>query len=165
MKTDNTIYVAIDPGTSGGLAIYNDGTLKVYAMPKAQTDLIELLGQFGGTGKKVSCIVEDVPKFVSGVTTPSSMAKLHYNFGYLVGIIDTLGYRLRLVRPQQWQKDVGAGSKKDYGNKWKAHLKDLALRRFPELGSAVTLKTADALLILSTQLDYQPNKKKGDSNE
>jgi hypothetical protein len=163
MRYENEIVICIDPGASGGIVVYWNDTITVYAMPSSHTDLVELLGQFRAFSCRVLCIVEDVPRFVvSGVTTPSSMAKLHYNFGYLVGIIDTLGFRLKLVRPQAWQKSVGTGSKKDYGTKWKAHLKDLARRRFPELGSVITLKTADALLILSTYLDKQNKEENGE---
>jgi hypothetical protein len=159
MKHEDEIIIAIDPGSSGGIVVYCNDKMTIYAMPSSHTDLVEILGQFRHCASKVLCMVEDVPRFVSGITTPSSMAKLHYNFGYLVGIIDTMGFRLKLVRPQDWQKAVSAGSKKDYGTKWKAHLKDIARRRFPELGAVVTLKTADALLILSTYLDKQTNKK------
>jgi hypothetical protein len=41
---------------------------------------------------------------------------------------------------------LGLGVKKTYGTRWKAHLKERAQALYPHL--TVTLKTADALLIL-----------------
>lgn len=157
MKRDIDIIIAIDPGASGGIAwrCLSDGQTLCCPMPKAWTDLYPLISQAynlheGG----VLAIVEDVPKFVAGMqTSAAGMAKLHQNYGYILGTLDALGYKVKTIRPQEWQKQIGAGDKKSYGTRWKAHLKELAARRFPELGKAVTLKTADALLILSTQLD------------
>ena len=81
------------------------------------------------------------------------MGKLHRNVGYIIGVLDALLVPTKLIKPRVWQAKVGAGSKKDYGDRWKAHLKDLAARRFPSLGKSITLKTADALLILSYAIE------------
>ena len=52
------------------------------------------------------------------------------------------------MRPQDWQKGFGLGTASACASKriWKNKLKAEAQRRFPHLN--VTLKTADALLIL-----------------
>lgn len=148
--------IAIDPGASGGIAKAthlggSEWDIDLEPMPKSITTIVEIFDPFVCTNTLV--VVEEVPKFVAGMqTSATAMATLHQNFGYLLGVIDAMGLKLITVRPQEWQKTVGAGAKKNYGNKWKAHLKDLAVRRFPEIKKGITLKTADALLILSTYL-------------
>ena len=69
------------------------------------------------------------------------------NFGFLLGVAMTLGYRIIMVRPQAWQKGLGLGNSKGMSKtEWKNKLKAEAQRRFPKL--SVTLSTSDALLIL-----------------
>lgn len=146
--------IAIDPGASGGIAWKWMNAKIAYCapMPKASTDIVRLIRD-AAKGETL-CAIEDIPKFVAGMqTSAAGMAKLHRNYGYLLGILDTLGVTVLTVRPQVWQKAIGAGNKKSYGSRWKAHLKDIAVRRFPELHKEVTLKTADALLILASQLN------------
>lgn len=156
MRT-NRVVVAVDPGASGGFAT-NTSCISCKPMPKSRTDIVEFFCELKMVhGDDVTVVMEDVPKFLAGMkTSASSMATLHSNVGYIQGVVDTLGFQLILVKPQVWQKAIEAGEKKSYGNRWKAHLKDMALRRFPYLGKAVTLKTADALLILAYVIDQQP---------
>ena len=76
------------------------------------------------------------------------MFKFGENCGFMKGVVQTLGIKLELVRPQVWQKAFGLGTAAGCASKtvWKNKLKAEAQRRFPHL--SVTLKTADALLIL-----------------
>lgn len=148
------VIVAIDPGVSGGIAIY-DGSVRCMAMPASQADLVTLLKEVASEANwKALVIIEDIPKFVAGMKTAiTSMATLHFNAGFTCGAACALDLRLKKVKPKAWQQAVGAGEKKTYGNRWKAHLKDLAIQRFPNLRKSITLRTADALLILSSALD------------
>ena len=54
--------------------------------------------------------------------------------------------RIEYLPPKKWQTTLGLGDKKTHGPRWKAHLKGRAQALYPNL--SVTLKTADALLIL-----------------
>jgi hypothetical protein len=55
--------------------------------------------------------------------------------------------RTELITPQKWQKKLGLGTSKGLTpTQWKNKLKAEAQRLFPDI--RVTLKTADALLIL-----------------
>ncbi len=74
------------------------------------------------------------------------MAKLYGGQRFIIGVAMTLGYRIVEVHPKKWQSHFELGNKKDHGKRWKAHCKDAAQRRFPQL--KVTLKNADALLLL-----------------
>jgi hypothetical protein len=76
------------------------------------------------------------------------MAKLHRNAGVAMGALLAVGWSIIEVPPQTWQKHFGLGSRATYGNRWKAHIKGEAQRRHPGV-AGITLKTADALMILA----------------
>ena len=98
------------------------------------------------------CVLEEVNGFVGKAQPGSAMFKFGEGYGFLKGVVQALGIRLVLVRPQVWQKAFGLGTASRCASKseWKNKLKAEAQRRFPELN--VTLKTADALLILDWAL-------------
>ena len=75
-----------------------------------------------------------------------STAVLFRNFGQIEGVLASLRCRVEYLKPDWWQKQLRLGKSADHGDRWKAHLKGRAEALFPKL--EVTLKTADALLIL-----------------
>ena len=136
-------YLAIDPGSAGGIALYKkDGTVEAHPLPSLTYDaLAELVVD------QYTVVVEDVPKFAGRMIPSSSTATLHFGFGYLCGHFEARGYRVIKVPPQTWQKTIGIGKKGDLSSaQWKRKLRDEAQRRHPAL--KVTLQTADALLLL-----------------
>ena len=94
------------------------------------------------------CVLEEVSGYAGKAQPGSAMFRFGEHFGFLKGIIQALEVRLVLVRPQVWQRGFGLGTASACASKtiWKNKLKAEAQRRFPHLN--VTLKTADALLIL-----------------
>jgi hypothetical protein len=156
-STDVTTIVAIDPGLSGGIAVSAFGVAGCRAMPATQGDIVGLLRGIKAASDKSEvetvCIMEGIGGYVKGRPLPgSAMHKMGENCGFLKGVIQTLGMRLVMVRPQVWQKSFGLGTASACASKtiWKNKLKAEAQRRFPHL--EVTLKTADALLILEYAL-------------
>lgn len=136
-------FLAIDPGVSGGIAyVDTDGTTHALAMPATLGDILAQLRILATGG---TCFIEELPKF-AGRMGASAMGTMFRNYGRIEGMLSTLGCRIEYIRPQAWQKVHSLGSKKDHGTKWKNHLKGRAQALFPHL--TVTLKTADALLIL-----------------
>lgn len=144
MKT----IIAVDPGASGGIAWVKADDLGCCPMPSAITDTVELLRQLMVGSHECEVWIEDVPKFVGRAIPSSTTAVLFRNFGYIEGAATALGIRVCLVKPHDWQKHFRLGTKKDCASttEWKNKLKAEAARRFPT--QDVTLKTADALLIL-----------------
>ena len=145
--------VAIDPGLSGGLAVSGPGTgVYCYPMPETQGDLLALVREIRDAavaeGRELVCVLEEVSGFAGKAQPGSAMFRFGEHFGFIKGIIQALEVRLVLVRPQVWQKGFGLGTASACGSKtiWKNKLKAETQRRFPHLN--VTLKTADALLIL-----------------
>lgn len=157
MKT----IVAIDPGMSGGVAVWWGGRVECWPMPETQGDLLERLreihkaalleGELLGASE-LACVLEDVGGFVGKAQPGSAMFRFGEHCGFIKGVVQTLGIRLVLVRPQVWQKGFGLGTASSCASKteWKNKLKAEAQRRFPHLN--VTLKTADALLMLDYAL-------------
>ena len=148
MKT----IIAIDPGLSGGVAVWTFGVAGCRPMPATGGDIVALLRGIkvasDKSGVETMCVMEAVSGFAGKAQPGSAMFRFGENFGFIKGVIQTLGIRLVLVRPQVWQKGFGLGTASACASKpiWKNKLKAEAQRRFPHLN--VTLKTADALLIL-----------------
>lgn len=138
-------FIAIDPGVSGGIAWRtDDGPPSCCAMPETVHDFVDHIQTLLGGDDIV--FIEDLPKF-QGKMSASAMGTMFKNFGMVIGVCAAMKLRVELVRPQDWQKRIGnLGSAKEAGKEWKKKLKERAQMLFP--GLHVTLKTADALLIL-----------------
>jgi hypothetical protein len=145
MSTQN--YIAIDPGVGGGIAyIDTDGSTHALPMPGTLHDIskeLHLLSRC--TFGPVTVFLEELPKF-AGKMSGSSMATMFRNYGRIEGLLAAYGTRIEYLPPKKWQAALGLGDKKTHGARWKAHLKGRAQALYPQL--TVTLKTADALLIL-----------------
>lgn len=150
------VIIAIDPGVSGGVAVAAFGKVVCQAMPATQGDVMELIRDHYRTAEvedvETVCVLEEVNGFVGKAQPGSAMFKFGEGYGFIKGVVQTLGIKLVLVRPQVWQKSFGLGTASRCASKseWKNKLKAEAQRRFPEL--PVTLATADALLILEWSL-------------
>ena len=144
--------VAIDPGMSGGGAVRWFEKTDCWPMPETQGDLLERLREIknaaGLEGDELVCVLEEVSGFAGKAQPGSAMFRFGEHFGFIKGVVQALEIRLVLVRPQVWQKGFGLGTASACASKteWKNKLKAEAQRRFPHL--PVTLKTADALLLL-----------------
>ena len=147
-----TTVIAIDPGAKGGLALFNNGITVCWPLPETDGDrLQELLAIRDAAaleGSEIRCVIEQVGGFIGKGQPGSAMFKFGAGYGFLLGVIQTLGIPLARVTPQVWQKVFGLGTRASCASprEWKNKLKAEAQRRFPHL--PVTLQTADALLIL-----------------
>ena len=150
-------YIAIDPGVGGGIAyIDTDGSTHALPMPGTLGDMrvqMEILCTGSNTGPVV--FLEELPKF-AGKMSGSSMATMFRNYGRIEGLLSSYRASIEYLPPKKWQQTLGLGDKKTHGNRWKAHLKGRAQALFPKL--SVTLKTADALLILEAGRKLTNNK-------
>lgn len=145
MKT----ILAIDPGASGGVAIRNrDAALEAaHKMWDTEGDVVEGLRHYIACSDNPTIYLEQVGGFIGKPQPGSAMFKFGRNFGFLLGAAQAFGYRIVLVRPQDWQKTLGLGNKGSMSKtEWKNKLKQKAQQLYPHIN--VTLATADALLIL-----------------
>lgn len=128
-------------------------------MPDTEQGLIDLLGPLMYTSTK-GCLVyvERVGGFMGGRGQPGSAM---FNFGWWasgpVWIAQCYQARVVMITPQKWQKVLSLGNAKGKTPKaradWKRKLKQRAQQLYP--GLSVTLKTADALLILEAALTLE----------
>lgn len=140
------IYIGIDPGLSGGIAILNqDGSVKeVVAMPDTPRDIYEFLLSYKEDSR---CVLEDVGYGMPGQSSKATATFARHN-GHLEMALLALGIPTEKVTPQKWIKVYQLKKKKEQDkNEWKNVLKAKAQSLFPQLGKKVTLKTCDALLI------------------
>jgi hypothetical protein len=158
-----TSYIAIDPGVNGGIAWDTAKLASCMGMPASDTEIAEEIATLAETHHcilgcprpGVKCVIEDVPKFVGKALPGSTIFPLAFNCGLVRGIAVSLRMPVILVRPQDWQKHFRLGTKGDTSGttEWKNKLKAEAQRRYPHL--KVTLKTADALLLLAYAQEKQ----------
>lgn len=168
------IFIGIDPGASGGIATQMNRVTDAIAMPDTDTGIIDhfksiqeisittntpvvvliekVTGFIGFRKKIINIVCPHCLKLVPYEEKQSDPASRMFNFGdgygYIRGVCRTLNFRWETpIPPKSWQ--LAYGLKKNYGmsqTKWKNILKDKAKALFPNL--KVTLKTADALIIL-----------------
>ena len=114
-------------------------------MPETEGDIVSFIAHCSCMGFDL-VVCERVVGFIPGGGFGSGFS-FGENFGMLKGAIQAFGMPLHMVRPPVWQKALSLGAKKDWDKQWKNHLKETAKRLFPNC-DGITLKTADALLIL-----------------
>lgn len=144
MTITNNIFIGIDPGANGGLAVIYQSHTEAYPLkknsPKWIADKLESLGE-----TPVSTAMIELVHSMRGQGVVSSF-NFGYNFGMLEGFLIGSGVPYERVTPQAWQKGYGlfkqpGESHTDKKNRHKA----LAQELFPDL--KITHATADALLI------------------
>ena len=140
IKRDNFAYIGIDPGISGGLAVFEGLETKIVSCPSTVKDMADILMPYKGR-QDAAIAIESVHSFPGqGVV---STFKFGMNYGQWLGILSMINIPYQLITPHRWQKFYGSMPKEK--NLRKTHLKNLAQQRAPLL--KVTLKTADAILI------------------
>ena len=95
------IYIGIDPGKTGAIAIIFGGMDETVLVPFDEQDYINTLRNL--EGQKVKACLEHVtamPK--QGVT---SMFNFGQNFGYIKGLLEAFSIPYELVRPQKWKRE------------------------------------------------------------
>lgn len=142
--------LAFDPGVSGGWAWLapSSDDMSVYAW-RTETEFLEFLDPINPAG--YTAVVEDVPAYVSSMTSNASSFKLGYNFGFLVGALRARRFPVELVKPREWQKGLrGLKPKMGYTDR-KRTIKDNAARLYP--GLKITNANADAVMIMDWKLN------------
>lgn len=151
------MLIAIDPGKSGAIAVQNEAGTFVFPMREQESDIVAHIKSLKecDSVNPIEVIIEKVGGFTGRPQPGSRMFTFGRGVGVIIGALCALGIPFREVRPQEWQKVAGLGSSKGMTPpQWKRHLKDEATKRFPHLKP--TLKTADAILMLSWFRDSTP---------
>ncbi len=135
--------LAVDPGVSGGMALYRDGEVRLRKFT-TEDEYVTFVRNLRKSDLR-HAVVEDVPKYVGNQMMASHSFTLGYNVGFEIGVLKSLLIPVDLIRPQKWQSGI-RGLKGLKGAPRKRVLKEHAKMLYP--GLKVTLATADALLIL-----------------
>ena len=144
----NEMFIGIDPGVSGGIAVLQGDSVEVHKMPETEQFICTLLGQY----KSGRVFIEQIPKYAGEARFAernimgSSLAVLYGNYQLCLGICLGLGNVPFKLTPLKWQNLVGCRNyERRDRSAWKNVLKAHAQKLFP--GIKVTLAVADALLI------------------
>jgi crossover junction endodeoxyribonuclease RuvC len=136
MNMNADLFLGLDPGKSGGLALVSGDFAQAWKLDQTEADVADILRthkdaiRFG--------FIEAVHSMPGqGV---SSTFKFGASYGFLRGLLVALKIPFTEVRPQAWQKTIGALTKGD-----KNVTKAKAQQLWPEL--KITHAIADALLI------------------
>jgi hypothetical protein len=142
--------LAIDPGASGGIAVWNPNELltDAFPMPDGMCDQVDCLRSITASLPDWRCVMERTGTYVPGNSGPSA-AKFARHCGHLEAALYVMGIPTTQVAPQKWMKALGA-LPHDKAERKRA-IRELMARRYPHL--EVTLKTADALGILTYALN------------
>lgn len=102
------IYIGIDPGKNGGIAVIKSDKTRAHVY--SEEYLLLVLGYYA-EDKQVVCYLEHVhamPK--QGV---SSTFNFGMNFGFIQGVLKAYGIPYELVTPQKWKKEFSCTSDKN----------------------------------------------------
>jgi hypothetical protein len=158
---------AIDPGKNGGIAI-SFYSKKIIAVPMPESRM-ELLNFFKSTFDAYRYDAEPSMAFIEKVhSMPKQGIVSAFNFGKQVERICMLMAALNIpydedITPQKWQKGLGipprnkTESKREHKNKLLRKAQQLYPEQFQGLNKTVSLKIADALLILEYARRYLIN--------
>ena len=155
------ILIAIDPGAKGAFAVFRRAEITTVPFT-GDSDFLESMLSIKldsqRCGDEVVCWLERVGGYVGSGQPGSAMFKFGDNFGFIRGVVMALGFELRLVSPQTWQKGLPSTPKlADRAAAKRAHkraLKERAAQLYP--GRKITLANADALLILDYAFAHTP---------
>ena len=111
------IYIGIDPGKNGGIAVIREMNSKPGIIDRlvvksySEEHLIELLDYARGKMDNPRCVLEKVNAMPGqGVV---SMFNFGQNFGFIQGVLKAYGIPYELVTPQKWKKEFSVTSDKN----------------------------------------------------
>lgn len=137
------IYIGVDIGSNGGLAIMESGKVTTIKIPESFRSFRNILSEY--SGKEIMAVCEKIH------SRPTNGAKVNFSLGRNVertyNAFEVAKIPLIEVTPQTWMKFFYMKKEKtETQTQWKNRLKDKAQGLFPSV--KVTLWNADALLML-----------------
>ena len=115
------IYIGIDPGAKGALAVIQDNDAVV--IPFSKDDYIRYLTDIKQNYPCVCCI--EAVHSISGQGIASSF-KFGETYGWLLGMLESIGIPYQPITPQKWKKEFGLASDK-------AQSVEVCRRLFPDV--------------------------------
>ena len=106
------IYIGIDPGKNGGIAILSDTIPDVTVRVFSEDELLHICKTFRKTfNEDCKCVLEKVNAMPGqGVV---SMFNFGQNYGFIQGVLKAYEIPYELVTPQKWKKEFSVTSDKN----------------------------------------------------
>lgn len=146
------VYIGIDPGVSGGIAVILPDEIRVSKMPTTEADLLALLEPYGFDC--LSCARPTVASLERVWAGPRMGSSSAFKFGAGVGRLRMVLTALRIpfseVLPKDWQDVMRCRARgKGFGERNDSKAKNITKRRAQKLFPRLTIThwNADALLI------------------
>lgn len=146
--------IGIDPGSSGGIAVYTGDGVRVVRMPKDVERLRDFFAYYSANYRPIAFLekLSVRPDDVIMQGERAAMGKLYRiqrmmaNFEQLKATIELAGIPYCLVHPGTWQSKLKLRIPGEEKAERKRRYRDMAGEAFPEIKT--TLWNADALLIM-----------------
>lgn len=139
------IIIGIDPGKSGGIAIWNYSLVKAVKCPKDVIDMALIINSCGWIEDNIVAYIENVWAFPTDAR--SAAFKFGVNYGLWKGLLASRKIETHAVVPRVWMKHwenkLNIELPKDKQER-KRKLKEIAQQQTKK---KVTLYNADAILI------------------
>jgi len=149
------LVIAIDPGASGGLAWTDrEGITHAEPMPEGMTAQADRIRSLALELPGAVAVMEKTGGYMPGNSAPAAVTFARH-CGHLDAILFMAGLPASAVAPGVWMRSLG-DLPRDKADRKRA-IRELMARRFPAL--TVTLKTADALGILTWATDRRVDSK------
>jgi len=138
------IYIGIDPGKNGAVAVLDNGKITVDKCPETVADMVQLLSE-NANGLVLLEHVHSMPK--QGVASTFTFGQ---NYGEWLGILAALNIPHKIVTPQKWQKLIGVMPKEK--SERKKAIQASMQRLYPT--TKITLYAADAVALASVAKNF-----------
>jgi hypothetical protein len=166
MMPSTTVYLGLDPGTGGGLAMISPRRyrgdpgkpfleMRSTPAPTTRGDLWKWIRAYAGDRYDVFAVIEkQTPRptvWTDDTGVKSSVLKstclLYGSYERMCMALTAASIPYEEVNPQLWQSALHISPRKngEVKSKWKSRLKAVAQQLFPRGG--ITLATADAVLL------------------
>lgn len=102
------IYIGIDPGKSGGIAVIDEYTNERWAIPYSDEELLKT-ADYAMEYDCICCLEKVGAMPGQGVTSMFNFGKA---YGYIKGVLEAFGIPYQEISPQKWKKEFGLNSDK-----------------------------------------------------
>jgi hypothetical protein len=154
-KPQQPVFLGIDPGAGGGLAVLNTAGELISTFKFKDATEHDISAMFEAYSINSIALIEKVWSFPGqGV---ASTFKFGMSYGFLRGMLVAHKIPFTDQIPRTWQKYYSMKkNKEETGTSWKNRLKGRAQQLYPN--EKITLATADAILI--ARYCYEQNRSK-----
>ena len=144
---DNRIFIGIDPGKTGGVAVMFDELTHVIKTPPHVLDMANEIIRIKEQAKDIQIYAAIEAVHSMPGNSGRSMFTFGMGYGQWLGILACLKIPYIKITPHKWMSFFGKMPKKR--RERKLHLKGLAQELYPPTPPtpSITLATADAILI------------------